>query len=102
MHRTDRTGTSRTCLTEKSKYINIIDVGTVSSFDNIKTPGVYTGKYTGGKYENIDSFYMLVLANNTGTYVKQYITGMFSYGKNVYCRYFGNSGWVDNGKISFS
>ena len=89
-------------LTEKSKYINVIDVGTVTSFDNIKTPGVYTGEYTGGKYGSIDNFYMLVLTSK-GKYINQYITGMFSYSSaNIYLRYYDNSKWTNIGKITFS
>ena len=89
-------------LTEKSKYINVIDVGTVTSFDNIKTPGVYTGKYAGEKYGSIDNFYMLVLTSK-GKYINQYITGMFSYSSaNIYLRYYDNSKWTNIGKITFS
>ena len=89
-------------LTEKSKYINVIDVGTVTSFDNIKTPGVYTGKYAGEKYGSIDNFYMLVLTSK-GKYINQYITGMFSYSSaNIYFRYYDNSKWTNIGKITFS
>ena len=98
----DRSSAPKTCLTEKSKYINVIDVGTVTSFDNIKTPGVYTGEYTGEKYGSIDNFYMLVLTSK-GKYINQYITGMFSYSSaNIYLRYYDNSKLTNIGKITFS